>query len=131
VTKTLYEWVWLNGEGCELLYIKFNRTETLKDCLDCFTEALAGYEAPHLKVLADLRLSENTLGYNEDMAVLYDSFLSIGIKTGVAALIVANKYYEFKEKVINEYAKINKKPFLIKSFGNFDAGQTWLETYKL
>jgi len=129
--KTIYEWVWLNEGGTEFLYIKFNGTETLKDCLDCFAEALADYEGDHLKVLVDLRLSENTLGYNEDMAALYDSFLSTGIKTGVAALIVANKFYELKEKIVNEYANINKKPFLIKSFGNFDAAQAWLETYKI
>jgi len=122
----IYEWSWQNEAEEKFLLVKFNKTQTFQDCLKCFTEALADFDGGYLKVLGDLRLSENTIGYNEEMAKIYDNVLNMGVEKGVVSLIVSDKSYYFKEKIVNKFLKINKQPFFTKSFMDYNIARKWL-----
>jgi len=126
VIKMIYEWSWQKEGDEKFLFVKFNKTQTFQDCLKCFAEALADFDGGYLKVLGDLRLSENTIGYNEEMAIIYDNVLNMGVEKGVVSLIVSDKSYYFKEKIVNEFLKINKQPFFTKSFMDYDMARKWL-----
>ncbi|NOZ41846.1 MAG: hypothetical protein GXP02_01555 [Alphaproteobacteria bacterium] len=128
--EIVYEWSWQQENSKRFLHIKFNKTETLSDFLDCFSESLVDFSGGSLKMLIDLRLSENILSYNNDMDVLYDKCLSMGVDRGIAALIVRDRFYSSKEKLVNEFAKMTERPFAIKSFDNCDSAKNWLVNYK-
>ncbi|MCK5425275.1 MAG: hypothetical protein KAI89_07875 [Emcibacter sp.] len=124
------EWEWLEDGEQKFLFVKCNETPTLEDWIKCYTEALSDYSGGPLKTLTDMRLSENTMGYNEDMAEFYNKILSMGVDKGVASLIVSDRLYHFKEKVVNAFAKFNKQPFIVKSFTDFHVAKRWLSNYK-
>lgn len=130
MAEKIYEWAWLEESGEIFLSVKFNCTQTIMDCIDCFSEALSGFSGGPFKALVDVRLSENKIGYNEEMIVFYDRLLSFGINLGVMSFITSDKCYFLKAKVMNEFAKINKKPFFIKSFNDYDTAKKWLTGYE-
>ncbi|GEM_PF-5984044 len=130
MTQKAYEWCWQSNDSERFLFVTFHGTETLEDCVECFSEALSDVAHGPLKVLIDLRQSENTLGYDDDMTKLYDMFLAHGISKGIACLIVSNRFFYAKEKLVNEVARIRNKPFIIKSFNNYATARQWLVQYR-
>ena len=134
MTQKIYEWDWQEEKGERFLFVKFNVTQTIMDCVDCFSEALADFSTNFsggaFKALVDVRLSENRIGYNEDMIIFYDRLLSFGINQGVMSFVTVDQFYFLKAKIMNEFAKINKKPFLIKSFDDYSIAKDWLIDYE-
>ena len=129
MTKTIFEWTWLTENGERILFIKFSQTPKATDYTDCFSQALADNRDKEFKMLCDVRLSHNMMNYDSDTAILYESLSSLGIETFAASLIVSDSLYHLKEKIINEFARINRIPFVMKSFNNYDDARKWLADF--
>lgn len=123
------EWGWIFKNNEKLLYVKCIKSAALSMWLDFIPKALSNFEGGPLKILVDTAGCETNMGYNEEVNTLYSCIKSFGVERGVICVVVSDNFYEMKEKVINEFAIINKQPFYLKSFLNLTDAEKWLVNY--